>query len=58
MEYSALGLALLMSLEDPALENVGSLEGHYTARRNRHFLTRLRISADALLLVAHLKGGE
>src|ERR1700710_2436642 len=33
---------------DPLLQDRGRLEHHHPARRNRHFGTRLRITADTL----------
>src|SRR5579863_5619502 len=38
---------------DPLLKNCGRFKHHHTPRRNRYFLTRLRVPSDTLALLAH-----
>lgn len=48
-------LTLLMFLQNALLENIRRLERHHTPREDRHFLTRLGVTTDTLVLVANLK---
>src|SRR5690606_26993267 len=48
-------LAVLVGAQDALLQHVGRLEGHDAARQDRHFLARLGIAADALVLVADME---
>ncbi len=44
-----------MFLQNALLENIRRLERHHTPREDRHFLTRLGVTTDTLVLVANLK---
>ncbi|ENN85877.1 hypothetical protein RHSP_17726 [Rhizobium freirei PRF 81] len=58
IDWSCFRLAAGMRLQNAGLQNIRCLESHDTPRRDRHFLTRLRISTDAFVFVAHLKRRE
>src|SRR5688500_15222922 len=47
-----------MRPQDAVLQHVRGLEGHDPPGQDRNLLTSLWVTADALVLAAHLEGGE
>ncbi len=58
MLFRSLRLARLVRAQDPAFQDVGSLEGHHPPGQDWHFFARLGVATDALVLGAYMEGRE